>query len=201
MADRTGWPFWARPISAPAAPGQYGLSARAIAVGTALPGPEEFPAFTDFWIEANGEDRLVIHAWSMALAVRGLHDRHHARRKGNGAGCGGHAVPAARHPRLGLAPITSMFDLMKASAPTGDWRPKCMTATGWRSSGRRAHLAPAGQSAGAARHMLRADGLKGFGMIQRDQAFDHYQDDQSYYDRALALGRTARLGRGRGDAV
>jgi glucans biosynthesis protein len=31
-------------------------------------------------------------------------------------------------------------------------------------------------------HMLRANGLKGF-MIQRDRAFDHYQDDQSHYDR------------------
>jgi len=42
--------------------GQYGLSARAIAVNTAMPGPEEFPAFTDFWIEQKGADHLLIHA-------------------------------------------------------------------------------------------------------------------------------------------
>src|SRR3546814_14147806 len=32
--------------------GQYGLSARGIAVGTGLPEPEEFPQFTTFRLEA-----------------------------------------------------------------------------------------------------------------------------------------------------
>ncbi|HBG51443.1 MAG TPA: glucan biosynthesis protein D, partial [Gammaproteobacteria bacterium] len=30
---------------------QYGLSARGVAINTALPEPEEFPLFTQFWLE------------------------------------------------------------------------------------------------------------------------------------------------------
>src|SRR5262249_27085415 len=34
--------------------GQYGASARGIAVNTALSGPEEFPRFSQFWLTENG---------------------------------------------------------------------------------------------------------------------------------------------------
>jgi glucans biosynthesis protein len=35
---------------------QYGLSARALAVDTAFPRPEEFPRFTSFWFERPAKD-------------------------------------------------------------------------------------------------------------------------------------------------
>ena len=43
---------------------QYGLSARALAVDTAYPRPEEFPRFTDFWFErpAKGSGTLILYA-------------------------------------------------------------------------------------------------------------------------------------------
>jgi glucans biosynthesis protein len=54
---------------------------------------------------------------------------------------------------------------------------------GWRSSPGGEHIwRPLDNPPTPRVHMLRANGLKGFGMIQRDRAFDHYQDDQSHYD-------------------
>jgi len=171
--------------------GQYGLSARAIAVDTAMPQPEEFPAFTDFWIEAKGDDHLVIRALVDGPSL-----------------CGAFAFDTQRRPvaveqeveaalflrrdvaRLGIAPITSMFDFDEGyRGDRGDWRPEVhdsdglaiVTGTGeriWR---------PLDNPPGPRVHMLRADHLKGFGMIQRDQAFDHYQDDQSFFDRRPSL--------------
>ena len=43
---------------------QYGLSARALAVDTAFPRPEEFPRFTSFWFErpAKGSGTMTLYA-------------------------------------------------------------------------------------------------------------------------------------------
>ena len=43
---------------------QYGLSARAVAIDTAQPWPEEFPRFTQFWLEphAEGSNQITIYA-------------------------------------------------------------------------------------------------------------------------------------------
>src|ERR1700692_5060553 len=55
---------------------QYGLSARALAVDTAFPRPEEFPRFTAFWFERPPRDSgtLTLYALmdspSIACALR-----------------------------------------------------------------------------------------------------------------------------------
>lgn len=42
---------------------QYGLSARGLAIDTAMPGKaEEFPSFTDFWLEHGAQDSLIVYA-------------------------------------------------------------------------------------------------------------------------------------------
>ncbi len=43
----------------------YGLSARGIAINTAEPGGEEFPAFTDFWIERPARDAKSITLYAL----------------------------------------------------------------------------------------------------------------------------------------
>lgn len=171
--------------------GQYGLSARAIAVDTAMPGPEEFPAFTDFWIEAKGDDRLVIHALVDGPSLCGAY-AFDTRRGGAAMVQDVRSALFLRRDvrRLGLAPITTMFDFGEGHrGDRRDWRPEVhdsdglaiQTGTGeriWR---------PLDNPPGTSVHMLRADHLKGFGMIQRDQAFDHYQDDLNFYDRRPSL--------------
>jgi len=51
----------------------YGLSARGLAVRTARSEGEEFPAFTDFWIErpARGAREIVVHALLQSRSVVG----------------------------------------------------------------------------------------------------------------------------------
>ena len=42
--------------------GQFGMSARGLAIDSGGPGPEEFPRFTRFWLEAAPEGGIVIYA-------------------------------------------------------------------------------------------------------------------------------------------
>src|SRR3984885_16047833 len=44
---------------------QYGLSARALAVDTAFPRPEEFPRFTSFWFERPAKDSGVLTLYAL----------------------------------------------------------------------------------------------------------------------------------------
>lgn len=170
---------------------QYGLSARAVAVDTAMPGPEEFPAFTDFWIEQKGEDHLLIHAMVDGPSLTGAY-AFDIQRSASGVEHGIRASLFIRRDirRLGLAPITSMyyFDQAQRNTP-GDWRPEVHDSDGLAihmGSGERIWR-PLDNPPGPRVHMLRADSMKGFGMIQRDQAFDHYQDDLNFYNRRPSL--------------
>ena len=49
---------------------QYGLSARGLAIDTGLPKPEEFPNFTRFWLEEQG-DALTVYALLDSPSVSG----------------------------------------------------------------------------------------------------------------------------------
>lgn len=171
--------------------GQYGLSARAIAVDTAEPGPEEFPAFTDFWIEGLGPDHVIIHALVDGPSLTGAFAIDTRRE----AGAMVQDVQASLFlrrdvRRLGLAPITTMFDFDESSPGNrGDWRHEVHDSDGLAilsGTGERIWR-PLDNPPGPRVHMLRADQARGFGMIQRDRNFDHYQDDSLWYDRRPSL--------------
>ncbi|TAG14770.1 MAG: glucan biosynthesis protein G, partial [Rhodobacterales bacterium] len=53
----------------------YGISARGLALNTAADGPEEFPVFRDFWIEAAepGAPEVTIHALMDSPSVAGAY--------------------------------------------------------------------------------------------------------------------------------
>lgn len=171
----------------------YGLSARALAVDTvgAPAGQgEEFPRFTEFWIErpAPGADRLRIHALlesprstgafeftvvpgdSTVIEVRS--------RLWLRAG----TAPVAT---FGLAPLTSMFQHGENQPRVDDFRPEVhdsdglaiATGTGewlWRPLQNPAR--PLVTS-----FVLRSP--KGFGLMQRDRAFTSYEDTEARYER------------------
>lgn len=89
----------------------YGLSARGLAVKTGDPMGEEFPDFTDFWMEAPepGEETLRVHALLDSPSVSGAY--HFVITPGRPARM---EVRATIFPRttmsfVGLAPLTSMF--------------------------------------------------------------------------------------------
>ena len=90
---------------------QYGLSARALAVDTAFPRPEEFPRFTAFWFERPVKDSgtLTLYALLDSPSIAGA-----LRFQIAPGGTQIMDIDSALYPRkpierLGVAPLTSMF--------------------------------------------------------------------------------------------
>jgi len=171
---------------------QYGLSARGIAIDTGIDGKEEFPAFTAFWIEPNGAQAYTIYALLDGPSVTGAYRflcRHTA-----GAGADGGVVQDVSSTitlrkdvaRLGIAPATSMFWYGEGNrAAAVDWRPEIHDSDGLAmasGSGERIWR-PLDNPATPTLDSFQDSNPRGFGLIQRDRAFDHYQDDGAFYDR------------------
>jgi periplasmic glucans biosynthesis protein len=167
---------------------QYGLSARAVAIDTAMPVPEEFPRFTRFWIEqpVPGTERIVIFALlegpSLAGAFRIEAGEDHR------VVLDIDAVLFTRKDigRLGLAPLSSMFWYGKHNRTQGtDWRPELHDSDGlaiWTGTGER--LWRPLNDPSATRVSAFADvNPRGFGLLQRDRSFADYQDDSVFYER------------------
>ena len=167
----------------------YGLSARGLAVDTAGP-KEEFPRFTDFWLEkpALKGGPLTVYALMDSERMTGayrfdikpgeqtvteVHARVYLRPTGN---------PVTT---LGLAPLTSMFFFGENQPRPGDFRPEVhdsdglMVATGdgewlWR---------PLQNPASPLVTSFSMKSLKGFGLMQRDRAFRSYEDTEARYEQ------------------
>jgi glucans biosynthesis protein len=166
---------------------QYGLSARAVAIDTGIDGKEEFPAFTAFWIEPFGRNRIVVHALLDGPSITGAF-RFDCRLTADGVVQDVASVLHIRRDiaRLGIAPATSMFWYGEGDrAAAIDWRPEIHDSDGL------AMLTGAGERIWRPLVNPRSPTLnsfvdrdpRGFGLVQRDRAFDHYQDDGAFYDR------------------
>ena len=53
--------------------GQFGMSARGLAIDSGGPGPEEFPRFTRFWLEAGEAGGIIIYALIESPRVTGAY--------------------------------------------------------------------------------------------------------------------------------
>ncbi len=169
---------------------QYGLSARAIAIDTGIAGAEEFPVFTDFWIEQRGPAAYLIHALLDGPSVSGAF-RFDCRLEG-GVVQDVSSVLFFRKSvaRLGIAPATSMFWYGEMRHPFAtDWRPEIHDSDGLAiatGSGERIWrplINPPRESIDS----FSDRAPRGFGLIQRDRDFAHYQDDGAFYDRRANL--------------
>ncbi|MBV9843393.1 MAG: glucan biosynthesis protein [Sphingomonadaceae bacterium] len=169
---------------------QYGLSARGLAIDTGSGKAEEFPAFTRFWLEPAG-DALTVYALLEGKSVTGAWrfvNRHVAGGVTQDVSCA--FALRADVARLGVAPLTSMFWYGEGNRSQAvDWRPEVhdsdglqmLTGTGeriWR---------PLGNPPRAITSSFADSGPKGFGLLQRDRAFDHYQDDGVFYEKRPSL--------------
>lgn len=171
---------------------QYGLSARGLAVDTALPQPEEFPTFTNFWLEKPkpGSDVVTVYALMDSPSVSGAY--RFDMKPGEPFKM---KVDAAMYPRkaierLGVAPMTSMYMVGENDRRTGyDWRPEIHDSDGlamhtgngewiWR---------PLANPKNLRFNAYSDDNPKGFGLLQRDRNFDHYQDDGVFYEKRPSL--------------
>jgi len=182
---------------------QYGISARGLAVDTALHKGEEFPRFTDFWLKRPVKDsqRLTVYALLDSPSVTGAY----RFEIGPGATLV-MDVDAAIYPRkiierIGIAPLTSMFqhgenDRRMAS----DWRPEIHDSDGLQLL--------TGNGEWIWRPLINPSGIRvnsyldanprGFGLLQRDRNFDHYQDDSVFYERRPSLWVEPKIDGSRG---
>lgn len=190
--------------------GQYGLSARGLAIDTGLDVPEEFPRFTGFWLErvAGEQGRVIVHARLDSPSIAGAYRIDCRNSGGTEAQVGGVTmdVDCALYPRkpirrLGIAPLTSMFwfgETHRRRAP--DWRPEIHDSDGlaiWTGSGERIWR-PLKNPPQVMTNSFQDSDPKGFGLLQRDRDFENYQDDGVFYDRRPSLWVEPRGSWGKG---
>lgn len=182
----------------------YGLSARGLALDTAAAGAEEFPRFTEFWLErpAPGAGSAVVLALLESPSVTGAY-----RFEIEPGAVTTMQVKAAlfvRRPSevFGLAPLTSMYwhGENASAAAARDFRPEVHDSDGlllhtgagewlWR---------PLANPRTVRTAAFADENPRGFGLLQRDRDFENYQDlEASYHTRPGAwVEPVGRWGRG-----
>ena len=174
---------------------QYGLSARGIAIDTAMPTPEEFPRFSKYWLEGAAGDTtapITIYALldgpSLTGAYRMRTERLTDTRDVHRVTMEIDAVLFARKDvtRIGIAPFSSMFWYGEASRKqSADWRPEIHDSDGLSiltGSGERIWR-PINNPPRVMTSAFVDRDVKGFGLLQRDRDFVHYLDDGVFYER------------------
>jgi glucans biosynthesis protein len=166
---------------------QYGLSARAVALDVAVANKaEEFPDFTKFYIDrAEAGDSLTVYALLEGPAIVGACRFVLTRTKSVTIDIEQTFFLRADVARFGLAPLTSMYWFSETKKETGiDWRPEVHDSDGlalWMGTGERAWR-PLNNPPRIITSSFADENPRGFGLLQRDRCFDHYQDGV-YYDR------------------
>ncbi|HUQ52234.1 MAG TPA: glucan biosynthesis protein [Gammaproteobacteria bacterium] len=176
-----------------AAKGQlFGLSARGLAVRTARPEGEEFPYFTDFWIERPPEQaqQVVIHALLQSPSVVGAYTFTARPGPETIVDVQVKLFPRFELTAFGIAPLTSMF-LFDASnrARFDDYRDAVHDSDGLQiMSGRGERLWRALANPRTLKGSYFADeNPKGFGLVQRKRQFGDYGDPDAQFDRHPSL--------------
>jgi glucans biosynthesis protein len=171
---------------------QYGLSARGFAVNTGLPVDEEFPRFRSFWLQRPepGDLHMTVYALLDSPSLTGAYRfRIHPGRNLD------MEVTAAIYPRkplerFGVAPLTSMYQTGENDRRmANDWRPEIHDSDGlaiWNGGGERLWRPLTNPQNLQTSHFV-DNGPRGFGLLQRDRNFDHYQDDGVFYERRPSL--------------
>lgn len=169
---------------------QYGLSARGLAIDTVGGNGEEFPRFTEFWLErpAAGAAQVVVYALLESPRATGAYrfeivpGAQTVTRVRSRLFLRAGAAPIAT---LGLAPLTSMFFSGENQPRPGDFRPEVHDSDGlliesgsgewlWR---------PLQNPARPLVNSFALEQLRGFGLMQRDRAFASYEDVEARYER------------------
>jgi glucans biosynthesis protein len=170
----------------------YGLSARGLAVRTARPEGEEFPHFTDFWIERPPEaaKEIVIHALLQSPSVVGAYS--FTVRPGDETIIDVDAALFARSEltAFGIAPLTSMFLFDSSNrARFDDYRNAAHDSDGLEMlNGRGERLwRPLANPRTLQVSAFLDENPKGFGLVQRKRHFADYQDAEAEYDRRPSL--------------
>jgi periplasmic glucans biosynthesis protein len=164
----------------------YGLSARALAVDTALATGEEFPFFREFWLERprRGAREVVLYALMDSPSLTGAYRFSVRPGLQTAIDVDSHVFFRRAPAKLGLGPLTSMFFFGEGDSHGADYRPEVHDSDGlliadrsgewlWRplQNPRRLRISA-----------FQAANPIGFGLLQRDRDFDHYQDLETHQE-------------------
>jgi len=182
----------------------YGLSARGLAVDTAQPSGEEFPWFREFWVKRPepGDTRITVYALLDSPRMAGAYSFVITPGKETLMDTQCTIFLRKGVDKLGIAPMTSMFFYGEnVNIRPKDWfRPEIHDSDGlmihmengewlWR---------PLFNPRGLWVNAFQADSPAGFGLVQRDLNFDHYQDLEARYDYRPSLWCTPKGKWGKG---
>jgi len=182
---------------------RYGLSARSLAIGSGGRSSEEFPFFREFWIETQEapSDHAIIHGLLDGESATGAF--RFEVWPGNETSVEATATLFTRKAiqTLDMAPLSSMYLTGKNDRRfIDDFRPELHDSDGllihtgagewiWRPLSNPAEMAIS--------TFLDRD-LKGFGLVQRDRNFEHYQDLDLAYELRPSYWIEPREGWGEG---
>lgn len=174
----------------------YGLSARGLLINSWREGPEEFPRFSEFYLEkpASGADPLTIYAALESQSVTGAYrfvitpagpDRQETVMEVTAR-----LFFRADVPELGVAPLTSMFLFADTNrAGFDDYRPQVHDSNGliFTSESGQTMWRALNNSTTLGNTFLWDANLKAFGLYQRDRSFETYQDAGAHYERRPSI--------------
>jgi glucans biosynthesis protein len=166
----------------------YGASARALAVDTAEQSGEEFPTFTDFWLvrPQPGDRSLTIYALLDSKSVSGAYQ--FEVRPGAITAVEVHCELFLRHAvaKLGIAPLTSMYFYGEEGGTRrgDDYRPQVHDSDGLMLQGGQGQWIwrPLANPRELRVNRFADENPHGFGLVQRERDFVHYQDVESQYE-------------------
>lgn len=167
----------------------YGISARGLAIDTALDSGEEFPYFKEYWLvkPSRKAKQMVVYALLDSVSLTGAYK--FVIRPGKATLIKVETTIFRRREvgKLGIAPLTSMFLYAENTnrRPINDFRPEIHDSDGlliadgsgeiiWR---------PLVNPERLLVNSFQLNNPKGFGLLQRDLDFDHYQDLEARYDK------------------
>ncbi|GGJ99461.1 glucan biosynthesis protein G [Pseudomonas matsuisoli] len=166
----------------------YGLSARGLAIDTAVSSGEEFPRFTEYWIERpKPEDKhLVIYALLDSPRATGAYRFILRMRDEAVLDVKARVYLRAEVSKLGIAPLTSMF-LFGSHQPSSqvNYRPQLHDSEGLSiQDGNGQWLyRPLNNPRRLSLSSYPAENPKGFGLLQRSRAFSDYEDLDDHYEK------------------
>ncbi len=166
----------------------YGLSARALALRTGEPEGEEFPLFTQFWIDKpQRNDRSVtVHGLLESPSVTGAYTFVVTTGRETRMDVTYTLFPRTDLHKVGIAPLTSMFMFDPSNrARFDDFRPRAHDSDGlmFRSQDSEEVWRQLANPATLQLSSFTSERPKAFGLMQRARLFADFQDLEANYER------------------
>ena len=185
----------------------YGLSARGLAVDTASASGEEFPRFSEFWIERPraGATTLTIYGLLDSKRVTGAYKFVVTPGSETTMAVNSRIYPRDATAKIGIAPLNTMYAFGENQPGHDDYRPEVHDSDGL--------SVQTGEGEWIWRPLVNPKRLlvtsfgttnpRGFGVMQRDRSPASYEDPEALYERrpSLWIEPTGSWGKGRVELV